>query len=81
MVLQTLHNPDVVLALGIIVVVLALTLTLVVSRRSNARMEFFLGLMKDFPKDRPDQCEPRDDSAPEESEEDLAVPVPRNIDF
>jgi hypothetical protein len=81
MVLQTLHNPDVVLALGIIAMVLALTLTIVVSRRSNARMESFLGLMKDFPKDRPNPCAPPDSSAPEESEEDLAVPVPRNIDF
>ncbi len=48
---QHFFNPNTILALVVLVIVVALTLVVTFSGRPDRRMEFFFGLMKDFPKD------------------------------
>ncbi len=76
--LQRFFNPDTVLALIVLVVVLALSLVIMLSGRPDRRMEFFQGLMKDFPKDDNGGGEGR---SRESINDDCEIPVSRNIDF
>ncbi len=55
--LQHFFNPDTILALVVLVIVVALTLVVTFSGRPNRRMEFFLDLMKDFPTDDNEKSE------------------------
>ncbi len=81
MILRYLHNPDILLALAVFAVVLTLVLVIAWSHRANARMEYLLGLMKDFPKDEEQSSEGRLKSSKGATPEHTGLPFPRNMGF
>ncbi len=75
---QHFFTPDTVLALVVLVIVVALTLVVTLSGRPDRRMEFFLGLMKDFPRDDSNANETGSHS---NSTEHAERSVSRNVDI
>ncbi len=81
MMLRYLYNPDILLALAVLAVVLILVLVIARSHRGNARMEFLLGLMKDFPKDGEQESEGHLKFSERTTPEHPGLPIPRNMGF
>ncbi len=79
--LRYLNNPDILLVLAVGAVVLTLVLVIAWNRRADARMEFLLGLMKDFPKDIEQESEGHKKFSKKKTPEHSGLPIPRNLDF
>lgn len=49
--IQTLASPEVYFGAGLVIVLVLVIASMVLNTRPDARMEFLLGLMKDFPRE------------------------------
>lgn len=69
------------LGAALVIFLVLLIASMVLNTKPDARMEFFSELMKDFPKEGEKGKGGSRPEVEEGSEEELAHPAPRNIDF
>jgi hypothetical protein len=74
-------SPEVYLGAALLIVLVLVIVSMALNTKPDARMEFFCELMKDFPKEGENESGESGLEAEEGTEEELAHPVPRNIDF
>jgi hypothetical protein len=78
--LQALTSPEVYFGAALVIFLALLIASMVLSTRPDARMEFLLGLMKDFPKEGKNGSGGWQLGVEEGKEEEPPHPAPRNSD-